>query len=49
MPCLPHSPFVLTPGKSKLNFSFLALAVDPGEWSASRLGRSLPPGKDPPG
>jgi hypothetical protein len=26
----------------------LNLAVDGGEWSASRLGRALPPGKGPP-
>jgi hypothetical protein len=28
--------------------SFLTLALDGGEWSASRPGRALPPGKGPP-
>jgi hypothetical protein len=28
--------------------SFLASALDGGEWSASRLGRALAPGKGPP-
>jgi hypothetical protein len=29
-------------------YSFLTSAVDGGEWSASRPGRALPPGKGPP-
>jgi hypothetical protein len=28
--------------------SFLTSALDGGEWSASRLGHALPPGKGPP-
>jgi hypothetical protein len=28
-------------------YSFLTSALDGGEWSASRLGRALPPGKNP--
>jgi hypothetical protein len=31
------------------SYSFLTSALDGGEWSASRLGRPLPAGKDPPG
>jgi hypothetical protein len=30
------------------SYSFLTSALDGGEWSASRLGRALPPGKGPP-
>jgi hypothetical protein len=30
------------------SYSFLTSAVDGGEWSASRPGRALPPGKGPP-
>jgi hypothetical protein len=30
------------------SYSFLTLALDRGEWSASRPGRALPPGKGPP-
>jgi hypothetical protein len=29
------------------SYSFLTSALDGGEWSASRLGRALPPGKNP--
>jgi hypothetical protein len=29
-------------------YSFLTSALDGGEWSASRPGRALPPGKRPP-
>jgi hypothetical protein len=29
-------------------YSFSTLALDGGEWSASRLGRALPPGKELP-
>jgi hypothetical protein len=29
------------------SYSFTTSALDGGEWSASRLGRALPPGKDP--
>jgi hypothetical protein len=29
-------------------YSFLTSAIDGGEWSASRPGRALPPGKEPP-
>jgi hypothetical protein len=30
------------------SYSFLTSALDGGEWSASRPGRTLPPGKEPP-
>jgi hypothetical protein len=30
------------------SYSFSTSALDGGEWSASRLGRALPPGKEPP-
>jgi hypothetical protein len=30
------------------SYSFLTSALDGGEWSASRPGRALPPGKEPP-
>jgi hypothetical protein len=30
------------------SYSFLTSALDGGEWSASRPGRVLPPGKGPP-
>jgi hypothetical protein len=30
------------------SYSFLTSALDGGEWSASRPGRALPPGKGPP-
>jgi hypothetical protein len=30
------------------SYSFRTLALDRGEWSASRPGRVLPPGKGPP-
>jgi hypothetical protein len=30
------------------SFSFLTSALEGGEWSASRPGRALPPGKEPP-
>jgi hypothetical protein len=30
------------------SYSYLSLALDGGEWSASRPGRALPPGKEPP-
>jgi hypothetical protein len=30
------------------SYSFLTSALDGGEWSASRPGRDLPPGKGPP-
>jgi hypothetical protein len=29
-------------------YSYLTSALDGGEWSASRRGRALPPGKEPP-
>jgi hypothetical protein len=29
------------------SYSFLTLELDGGEWSASRSGRALVPGKDP--
>jgi hypothetical protein len=29
-------------------YSFLTSAIDGGEWSASRPGQALPPGKEPP-
>jgi hypothetical protein len=31
------------------SYSFLTSILDGGEWSASRPGRALPPGKEPPG
>jgi hypothetical protein len=34
--------------RSYSSYSFLTSAVDRGEWSASRPGRALPPGKGPP-
>jgi hypothetical protein len=30
------------------SYSYLTSALDGGEWSASRPGRALPPGKEPP-
>jgi hypothetical protein len=30
------------------SYSFLTTALEGGEWSASRSGRALPPGKEPP-
>jgi hypothetical protein len=30
------------------SYSFLTSALDGGEWSASRSGRALSPGKEPP-
>jgi hypothetical protein len=30
------------------SYSFTTSAIDGGEWSASRPGRALPPGKGPP-
>jgi hypothetical protein len=30
------------------SYSFMTSALDGGEWSASRSGRALPPGKGPP-
>jgi hypothetical protein len=30
------------------SYSFLTSALEGGEWSAARPGRSLPPGKEPP-
>jgi len=30
------------------SYSFLTSALDGGDWSASRPGRALPPGKGPP-
>jgi hypothetical protein len=30
-------------------YSLLTSALEGGEWSASRPGRGLPPGKEPPG
>jgi hypothetical protein len=30
------------------SYSFTTTALDGGEWSASRPGRALPPGKGPP-
>jgi hypothetical protein len=30
------------------SYSYLTSALDGGEWSASRPGRALPPGKGPP-
>jgi hypothetical protein len=35
-------------GRKKSSYSFLTSALDGGEWSASRPGRALPPGKGPP-
>jgi hypothetical protein len=33
--------------RSYSSYSFLTSALDGGEWSASRPGRALPPGKGP--
>jgi hypothetical protein len=30
------------------SYSFLTSALEGGKWSASRPGRALPPGKEPP-
>jgi hypothetical protein len=30
------------------SYSFLSSTIEGGEWSASRPGRALPPGKEPP-
>jgi hypothetical protein len=30
------------------SYSYLTSALDGGEWSVSRSGRALPPGKEPP-
>jgi hypothetical protein len=35
-------------GEEVLPYSYLTSALDGGEWSASRPGRALPPGKEPP-
>jgi hypothetical protein len=35
-------------GKGYGSYSFLTSALDGGEWSASRPGRALPPGKNSP-
>jgi hypothetical protein len=35
-------------GKEDSSYSFTTSALDGGEWLASRLGRVLPPGKEPP-
>jgi hypothetical protein len=37
----------LVGGGRYISYSFLASALDGGEWSASRPGRALPRGKDP--
>jgi hypothetical protein len=36
-------------GRRYSSYSFLTSALDGGDWSASRPGRALPPGKGPPG
>jgi hypothetical protein len=35
-------------GRRYSSYSYLTSALDGGEWSASRPGRVLPPGKGPP-
>jgi hypothetical protein len=35
-------------GRGGSSYSFLTSALDGGEWSASRPGRAIPPGKGPP-
>jgi hypothetical protein len=35
-------------GGKYISYTFLNLALEGGEWSASRPGRVLPPGKGPP-
>jgi hypothetical protein len=35
--------------RRKSSYSFLTSVLDGGEWSASRPGRALAPGKGPPG
>jgi hypothetical protein len=42
-----HTPWWRLGGEEVSSYSFLSSALDGGEWSASRLGRALFPGKDP--
>jgi hypothetical protein len=43
-----HSIEALLGDNSYSSYSFLTSALEGGEWSASRPGRALPPGKEPP-
>jgi hypothetical protein len=43
-----YKPWRRLGGGRKSSYSFLTSALDGGEWSASRHGRPLPPGKRPP-
>jgi hypothetical protein len=46
---VPLQAMVALGGERRYSFySFLTSALDGGEWSASRPGRTLPPGKGPP-
>jgi hypothetical protein len=43
-----YTPWGRLGGGRYSSYSFLTSALDGGEWSASRPGRALPPGKGPP-
>jgi hypothetical protein len=43
-----YTPWRRLGGEEYSSYSFTTSALDGGEWSASRPGRALPPGKGPP-
>jgi hypothetical protein len=43
-----YTPWKRLGGEEYSSYSFKTSALDGGEWSASRLGRALSPGKGPP-
>jgi hypothetical protein len=43
-----YTPWRRLGGEEVYSYSFTTSALDGGEWSTSRPGRSLPPGKGPP-
>jgi hypothetical protein len=43
-----YTPWRRFGGEEYSSYSFTTWALDGGEWSASRPGRALPPGKGPP-
>jgi hypothetical protein len=43
-----YTPWRRLRGEEYSSYSFTTSALDGGEWSASRLGRALLPGKGPP-
>jgi hypothetical protein len=43
-----YTPWKLLGGEECSSYSFTTSALDGGEWSESRPGRALPPGKGPP-